>query len=198
MNFSYLFQTSLLFAIILDPLGNVPIYLGVLRDFPPKQQQKIVIRELLIALGIMVLFFFFGTGFFRLLGIDQPSLQVAGGAILFLIGIRMIFAAPKEEKQRGVPKDPLIVPLAVPAVAGPGILATISIYGGVSGYGLETLLSIMIAWACLLPPLLAAPWLKHVLGDRGLIAAERLFGFIVILVSTQMCINGLASVFSHG
>lgn len=198
MNISYLFQTSLLFAIILDPLGNVPIYLGVLRDFSPAQQRKIVIRELLIALGIMIFFFFFGTGFFRLLGIDQPSLQVAGGSILFLIGTRMVFAAPQEEIQRGVPKDPLIVPLAVPAVAGPGILATISIYGGVQGYGVETLLSIIIAWASLLPPLLAAPWLKHVLGARGLVAVERLFGFTVILLAVQMCVNGLASVFSHG
>lgn len=183
-----------LFWIVLDPLGNVPIFVGLLSHFEPAQQQKIIIRELLIALGIMVIFLFFGQGFFHVLHISESSLQVAGGIILFMIAIKMIFSSPMQEKQGRVPKDPLIVPLAVPAVAGPGILATITLYGGGLQNNLLVLTAIVISWLLLLPFLLFSPYLKKWLGENGLIATERLFGYIIILISTQMTFSGLFSV----
>lgn len=184
---------AFLFLIVMDPLGNVPIFVGVLRSFDPERQRKIILRELLIALGFMILFLFFGQGFFRVLNVSTSSLQMAGGIILFIIAIRMIFAAPGQHKGGRIAKDPLIVPLAVPAVAGPAILATMTLYGGAAENKLLVLLAVFIAWLCLLPTLIFSPYLKKLLGDNGIIAAERLFGYIVVLVSTQMALSGLIS-----
>ncbi|MEZ5314862.1 MAG: MarC family protein [Chlamydiales bacterium] len=187
---------SFLFLIIMDPLGNIPIFVSVLKHFDLQQQKRIIFRELLIALGIMILFLFFGQGFFRLLNVSNSSLQIAGGIILFLIAIQMIFALPGEEGKEKIPKDPLIVPLAIPAVGGPGILATMTLYGGTVNNKFLTLLALFIAWLFLLPTLLFSGYIKKILGKNGITAAERLFGFIVILISTQMAISGLTSALS--
>jgi len=188
-----LFHMTFLFLIVMDPLGNVPIFVGILKHFDPLKQRKIIIRELLIALSIMIIFLFFGQGFFQLLNVSESSLQMAGGIILFIIAIRMIFAAPGQESSGRIPKDPLIVPLAVPAVAGPAILATMTLYGGTGGNKLLVLIAVVIAWLFLLPTLLFSPLLKKLLGENGIIAAERLFGYLVVLVSTQMALSGLIS-----
>ncbi len=190
-----LFHMTFLFLIVMDPLGNVPIFVGVLRHHEPKKQREIILRELLIALGIMVIFLFCGQGFFRLLHVSESSVQIAGGIILFIIAIRMIFATPSGEKTTRVPKDPLIVPLAVPAVAGPAILATMTLYGGSGASKLLVLTAVAIAWLCLLPILLFSPSLKKLLGENGLTAVERLFGYLVVLVSAQMAFNGLKTAF---
>lgn len=182
---------AFLFLIVMDPLGNVPIFVGVLRHFDHEKQKKIILRELLIALTVMILFLFFGQGFFQILHVSQPSLQMAGGIILFIIAIRMIFSSPGEKKEGRITKDPLIVPLAVPAVAGPAILATMTLYGGSGESKWLVLVALVIAWLFLLPTLIFSPFLKKILGENGIIAAERLFGFIVILVSTQMALTGL-------
>src|SRR6185503_13881794 len=132
MDWKLLFYTSFLFLMILDPIGNIPIFIGVLRDFEPKRQVAIIIRELLFALLIMLLFFFFGTGFFAILNIEQSSLQIAGCTMFFLIGVKMLFSKPKRitEMQHQPQGEPFIVPLATPAVAGPAIIATLMLYGG--------------------------------------------------------------------
>ena len=191
-----LFHMTFLFLIVMDPLGNVPLFVGILRPFDPAKQRQIIVRELLIALGFMVIFLFFGQGFFALLNVSDSSLQMAGGIILFIIAIRMIFSTPHAEKMARTPKDPLIVPLAVPAVAGPAILATITLYGGTGENKLLVLLAVVIAWLFLLPTLLFSTYLKKWLGENGIIAVERLFGYLVVLVSTQMALNGLLSAFT--
>lgn len=188
-----LFHMILLFWIVLDPFGNLPIFVSFLQHFNPQRQRKIIIRELLIALGIMVIFLFFGQGFFHLLNISTPSLQITGGIILFIIAIKMIFSTPKPEKDtERIPKDPLIVPLAIPAVAGPAILATLTLYGGGLQNNITVLIAIVVAWLLVLPILLFSPLIKKFLGENGLVAAERLFGYIIILISTQMALNGLS------
>lgn len=191
-----LFHMSFLFLMVMDPLGNVPIFISAIKYFDPKKQRVIILRELLIALGFMIIFLFGGQGFFQLLHVSESSLQIAGGIILFLIAIPMIFATPHEEKVTRIPKDPLIVPLAIPAVAGPGILATMTLYGGTAENKSLVLLAVIIAWLFLLPTLLFSPYLKKLLGENGLAAAERLFGYLVVLISTQMALNGLTSALS--
>lgn len=186
-----LLHITFIFFLILDPLGNVPIFVGILRPFPPEKQKQIIIRELLISLAVMIIFLFFGSGFFTILGISEFALQMAGGIILFLIAVRMIFAQPKHGPVTKIPKEPFIVPLAVPAVAGPAILATITLYGGSGTSKLLILGAILLSWLFLLPFLLFSPLLKRWLGENGLVASERLFGFIVVLLATQMAITGL-------
>lgn len=189
-----IFHMTFLFWVVMDPFGNIPIFVTMLKHFDPAKQKKIIIRELTIALGVMILFLFGGRAFFQLLKISLPSLEMAGGIILFIIAVNMIFSSPLKAGVGRIPKDPLIVPLAIPAVAGPAILATITLYGGAIGSSkLAVLIAIVIAWLFLFPTLLFSPYLKKILGDNGIVAAERLFGYIVVLISCQMAVNGLLS-----
>ncbi len=180
----------LLFWIVMDSVGCIPIFVSLLRHFNPAKQKEIVIRELLIALFVMILFLFFGKWFFILLDINASSLSIAGGIILFIIAIRMIFGIRHKEHAGHIPKDPLVVPLAIPAIAGPAILATITLYGGSEGGRMVTLLAIVVAWLFSLPILFYALSLKKILGENGIIAVERLFGFILVLISTEMAKEG--------
>jgi multiple antibiotic resistance protein len=197
MDFALLFHTSFLFLIVMDPIGNIPVFVGVLSQFDPKQQTKIIFRELLIALIIMLVCFFFGRGFFALLAIEQSSMQIAGSTTLFLIGVKMLFSTPKSAEKIKKNQEPFIVPLATPAVAGPAISATIMLYAGNQEIShAVVLLSIIIAWLCLVPCLLASPFIKRVFKENGVIAAERLFAYLVILVAMQMAITGIKGTFA--
>lgn len=196
MNIGSLFHTAFVFFIILDALGNVPLFLSILKPFDPPHQRRIILREMLIALAVMIFFLFFGQGFFSLLNIRQSSLQIAGGIILFIISIRMVFSMKMHGKGKGSAREPMIVPLAIPAIAGPGILTTISLYGGgLQGNKLSTLIAILIAWAFSVPILLLSSQLKKILGTNGLIAVERLFGYLVVLIAAQTTLNGIVSTF---
>lgn len=196
MNAYDLFNMAFLFFIVLDAPGNVPIFVGVLKHFDPATQRKIIIRELVISLGFMIIFLLFGEGFFQILNVSQASLQVAGGIILFIIAVPMIFASPTHGSIGKIPKDPLIVPLAVPAVAGPGILANITLYAGSGENKFLVFLAIFIAWLFLVPILLFSSYLKKLLGENGLTALERLFGYLVVLIGAQMSIEGVLASFA--
>lgn len=186
-----LFHLVFLFWIVMDALGTLPVFVSLLKHFEPRRQRKIIVRELFIALGIMIIFLFFGNAFFHFLHVTHSSLEMAGGIILFMLAIKMIFSSPGQKKEGKVGKDPLIVPLAVPLIAGPGILATITLYGGGIENDLIVLAAIIIAWALTLPLLLFAPVLTKIFGENGIVAMERLFGYILVLISSQMAINGL-------
>jgi multiple antibiotic resistance protein len=188
-----LFHLVFLFWIVMDSLGTLPLFVSLLKHFEPKKQRKIIMRELLIALAIMIIFLFFGSGFFHLLNITHDSLEIAGGIILFMLAVKMIFSMPNSEKKGRLPKDPLIVPLAVPSIAGPGILATITLYGGGIANNLTVLLAIILAWAFSLPLLLFSPTITRLFGENGIVATERLFGYILVLISSQMAFTGLLS-----
>ncbi|MCP5470190.1 MAG: antibiotic transporter [Chlamydiales bacterium] len=191
-----LIHLTFLFLIILDPLGNVPIFVGVLKHLDHTVQRKVIIREMLIALGIMVIFLFFGNGFFQLLNVGEHSLEVTGGVILFLIALPMIFSHPQDTEVKPSRSDPLIVPLAVPAVAGPAILAAITVYGGgVEQSKMLVLFAILISWILTLPVLLLAPLLKKYLGENGLVAIEQFFGYLIILVAGKMILHGILGAF---
>lgn len=193
-NWKSLFHLVFLFWIVMDALGTLPIFVSLLKHFHPSKQRKIIARELSIALGIMLVFLFFGNGFFKLLQITPSSLQIAGGIILFMLAIKMIFSKPgAHENVNKVPRDPLIVPLAVPLIAGPGILATITLYAGGIESNTTIFFAIILAWFFTLIVLLVSPVLNRLFGENGVVAIERLFGFILVLISTQMAFNGFIS-----
>ncbi|MBS0623443.1 MAG: MarC family protein [Verrucomicrobia bacterium] len=185
---------TLLFWLILNPIGNVAPFVSFVGALERKRQFFVIAREMLIALGVLILALFFGEGFFHLLQIQTPALSVTGGIILFLISFRMIFSEPSsaETISKHV-AEPLIVPLAVPLVAGPGILAAIILYSGAEAHTGFVLAAILTAWAACLPILLFAPWIKHLLGINGTIAVERIFGFIIVVIATQTIIQGLVT-----
>ncbi len=182
---------------ILDPIGNVPIFASLLRKFEPSHQKKIIYRESFIALIAMIIFLFFGKAIYRVLNIDQTSLEIAGGILLFLIALKLIFPKKKKDENHLPPQEPFIVPLAIPAIAGPGILAMISLYGAMlPGKKLSLLTAIFVAWLLTIPFLLLSITLKRLIGDKGLGAMEKLIGFILVLLGLQMGLGGLQKAFA--
>lgn len=196
MDLETFFYTSFLFWVILDPLGNIPLLITLIAPFDAKKQKKIIFRELVFALIIMLLFLFFGIGFFSLIKVDTASLSIAGGILLCLLAIRMIFAKPHKNEPLLTAKEPFIFPLAIPAIAGPGALSMISLYGGVDfEHKLAVLSAILLAWLANIPILLLALPLKRALGENGLLAIQRLFGFIIILLAVQLVSKGILQAF---
>lgn len=186
-------SSALTLLFILDPIGNIPVFHAVLRGLEPRERTRVIVRELLIALGILLAFLWGGTQVLGFLGLQQPSLNIAGGILLFLIALRMVFPTPNQWGEEDA-QDPFIVPLAVPFVAGPSTIATLLLISSAEPRRMvDSTLALLIAWGITAATLLASPVLLRRLGQRGLRALERLMGMLLILVSVQMFLNGLTS-----
>ena len=175
----------------MDPLGNIPIFNSVLARFDTKKRSLIAARELLFALAILLAFLFAGTAILDFLGLSQSSLSIAGGVLLFIIALRMIFPRPSAE-EIDEEEEPFIVPLAMPLVAGPSTLAILLLLSSSQPERIwEWCTALVIAWAGTTLLLTASPYLMKVLGTRGLRALERLMGMLLVLLATQMLLNGV-------
>ena len=178
--------------LLMDSIGNIPFYISFLKKVPQKRQRIVICRELLIALSIMIFFSFLGNGLMNFLHIHHDALQIAGGIILFLLCIKMIFPVPHDaNKELPHDEEPFIVPLAVPLVAGPAVLAAIMIYAKEAASSFVIVGAILIAWIASLIILLSSSFLKSILGWRGITALERLMGLILILIAVEMFMNGI-------
>jgi len=176
----------------MDPFGNIPLFLSLLKDIEPKRRQKIILREVLIALGILVFFLFFGAHALSFLNLQEESVTIAGGIVLFIIGLRMIFPSSHGVMGEQPQGEPIIVPLAIPLIAGPSALATlILMVRSNPSLTMNYLVALLIAWAVTAAVLLAAPFLYKILHERGLTAIERLMGMLLIMLSVQMLLNGI-------
>lgn len=190
--FYSIFTISLSLFLLMDPIGNVPIYLSILKNIPDTESRKIVLREKLIALGIILFFFAVGRHFLMYLSISISSVQISGGIILFLIALNMIF--PSDKSFHKVDDNPpFIVPLATPLVAGPSVLAAVMIYSRQEISWYITALAILIAWLASTLILVFSPNLKKILGQRGLTGVERLMGLVLTLIAVQMFLEGVSS-----
>ncbi len=187
-----IFNIAFSLFILMDSLGNIPLFIALLKEIPHKRQRWIIFREMVIALVVIILFNFVGEGLLRFLHITEATVQIAGGLILFIIAIKMIFP-PAKDPNLDLPKDgePFIVPLAIPLIAGPAVLAAVMIYGHQEASLKDMLLAIGVAWAASLCILLLAPNIRKVLGWRGILACEKLMGLILTLIAVQMFLSGL-------
>ncbi len=181
--------------LIMDPIGNVPVFLAYLRNVEERRRTYVVARESLIALVILMFFLFFGASLARTLRIEPPALHISGGVLLFLISLGMIFpelthiASTPEQPQQA---EPFIVPLATPLLAGPSSMATIMLFISKEPQRLwHWLTALIIAWVITALILMASPRLSRVLGQRGLVACERLMGMILTVVAVQMFLDGI-------
>ena len=189
-----IFSAFITLLLVMDPLGNVPIFLAVLKDVEPKRRQWVIFRELVVALGVLLLFLWGGKPALDLLGLRQESISIAGAIILFLIAIRMIFPSPYGLIGDSPDGEPFIVPLAIPAVAGPSSLAIAMLMVNTDpSRMLEWTAALIAAWAVSAILLMASPLLLRALGNRGLIAMERLMGMILVIIAVQMFFNGVAT-----
>ena len=175
--------------LLMDPIGNIPLFIAILKDIPRKRQTQIILRELLIALVVMVLFNYLGDFLLSALQVTQYSVLISGGIILFLIALKMIFPSkPEGESTSTAEKEPFIVPLAIPLVAGPAVLAAIILY---SKQEAGSILAIIAAWIVTTLILLSSTFLNKILGHRGIIACERLMGLVLTMIAIQMFLEGL-------
>jgi len=174
----------------MDPLGNIPVFMSVLRRVDPERHLRITVRELLIAYVILLLYLFAGRYILDFLHLSQEAISISGGIILFIIAIRMIFPSPQGLFGDTPDGEPFIVPLAIPAVAGPSIMAVLMLMSTTTPT-MDLLIAISGAWVAAAVILLAATPMHRLLGQRGLTAIERLMGMILVMMSVQMMLNAL-------
>jgi multiple antibiotic resistance protein len=177
---------------IMDPLGNMPIANAILENFDSRSRAKILAREMLFALLILMLFLFAGNAIMDFMALSKSSLSLAGGVLLFIIALRMIFPPVIEDGEAPI-DDPFIVPLAMPMVAGPSTIAILLLLSRTQPEHLaEWSLALLAAWGGTAVIMTASPFLLRYLGDRGARAMGRLMGMILVLLATQMLLNGVA------
>jgi small neutral amino acid transporter SnatA (MarC family) len=187
-------SAALLLFLILDPLGNIPVFLSVLKPLAPARQRIVLARELLIALIVLMGFLWGGKYALDMMHLRQESVAIAGGIVLFLIGIRMIFPRPEGLMGEIPDGEPFIVPLAIPLVAGPSGMAAVMLMGSNEPTRLgDWSLALVIAWVGTAAILFSATLLYRWLGMRVLTALERLMGMLLVAISVQMVLDGVGT-----
>lgn len=189
---------ALTLFLVMDPLGNIPLFMAAMRNVPPERHKAVIVRELFIALGILVVMLFLGSTLLGILHISVEALTVGGGLILLLIAVRMIFPTPERNLNEPTPNDePFIVPLAVPYLAGPSAIATQIIFVNQFPDQMPALsIAVVLAWGGSAIILASSGWLAKVLGEKALTAIERLMGMILAMISVEMLLGGIRAYFS--
>jgi len=188
-------SAAILLFFVMDPIGNIPLFLTALKSVDRSRRLLVVGRELVIAYALLVGFLFVGRPFLAMLAISEPALTIAGGIVLFFIAIRMVFPATHGTLSEQIEGEPFVVPLAIPYVAGPSALATVLLM--TSQYPVrqfDWLLAISVAWLASAAILLAGSKISDFLGNKGLMAIERLMGMVLIASAVQMFLDGVSKV----
>jgi len=190
MNYTFASATILL-ILITDPVGNIPIFANALKYVAPERRPWVILREVMIAFVLLLVFMFVGEGFLRVMNLSALSLQIGGGVILFLIALRMIFPPPKTGVEEEV-REPLIVPLAIPAIAGPSALATVLLLvSQAPDRRMEWIAALSVTMTVSAVVLVLAERIQRVAGDRFVVALERLMGLVLVAVSIEMMLRGI-------
>ena len=186
-------SATILLLLITDPLGNIPIFVNSLRAVPPERRARVILREVLIAFALLLAFMFVGQSFLKAMSLSDVSLQIGGAVVLFLIALRMVFPPPPQDSP--VPlTEPLIVPLAIPALAGPSAMASVLLLVcQAPERRMEWVAALTVTMAVCAVVLLLAERLQRVVGLRVVSAFERLMGLILVSISVEMLIRGLKS-----
>jgi len=187
-------SAALLLFLVMDPFGNVPLFLTLLKDLPPHRRRIVLARELLIALATLLGFLYGGKWLLQALHLRQESVSIAGGIILFLIGVRMIF--PPKDGMFGPlhAGEPIIFPMAIPGIAGPSAMAMLMLLGHEHpGRTIDWTIALFAAWAATAAVLFSATLLFRWLGESVLGAVEKLMGMLLIAVSVQMLLDGVTA-----
>lgn len=186
-------SAALLLFLVMDPLGNVPLFLSLLKPVAPERRRRVLARELTIALVVLFAFLYGGQYLLDALSLRQESVSITGGILLFLIGLRMIFPQPESLFGEGEGGEPYIVPMAIPLIAGPSTMATLLLLGQREpDRTLEWSLALLLAWIASAVILFGSTALYRLLGPRVLSALERLMGMLIVALAVQMTLDGVA------
>lgn len=186
-----LFSLSVILFLIMDPIGNISSFLSLLKDLPKQRRRAIIIREMLIALAAMVAFNFLGEYIFQVLDINETTIRIASGVILFLVAIKILFPSVDSLRANLPSGEPFITPLAIPLIAGPSLLATIMLFARLEPSQPLMLSAIFISWFMAVAVLLLGSRLQKALGTNGLMACERLMGMVLVMLAIQRFAEGL-------
>jgi multiple antibiotic resistance protein len=192
------FSAAVMLFLIIDPLGNLPVFASILRHLDPKKRRKVLIRELLFALVIMLSFLYTGEAILNFLDLRTESVSIAGGIILFLIAIKMIFPSPGGVAGMAAGEEPFIVPMAIPLIAGPSILAALILLAHTDNSRMmDWTIALVSAWGMSAFILMFYKLFTRILGEKGLIAVERLMGMVLVMISVQMLLDGISKYITH-
>jgi small neutral amino acid transporter SnatA (MarC family) len=187
-----IFTATMTLLFVLDPFGNVPLVLSALAKVPAERRRFIVVRECVAAFAILAAFMIGGRAFLDLLQLSEFSLGIAGGIILFIIALRMVFHGPEGVFGEVPGGEPFLVPIAVPAIAGPSAAAVVMLMASRDPEHLGAwLAALTIAMLATLAVLSLAPAIQRVLGERGVLAVERLMGLVLTAIAIEMLLNGV-------
>jgi len=198
LEYNFLSATVLL-LLITDPLGNIPLFISALKNVPKDRRVKVILREVTIAFVILLVFMVIGDRFLRMMHLTDLSLRIGGGIVLFLIALRMVFPHPdgalgNDPRAGG---EPFIVPLAIPALAGPSALATVMLLTSQSpGQVPEWIGALTVTMIVCAVVLVLAQRIQQWLGERAVMAFERLMGLVLVAISVEMILGGIR-VFVH-
>ena len=182
----------------MDPVGNISSYLSLVKGIKRPKEIKILGREMLIALALMLVFNFIGEGIFNVLQISEITVKLSSGLILFLVALQILFPTLNSIRQNLPKGEPYLIPLATPLIAGPSLLATIMLFARAEDSMVVMLEAIFAAWFIAFLVLLSAHFLYRILGNNGLIACEKLMGMILVLLSIQRFLDGIKQFLETG
>jgi MarC family membrane protein len=178
--------------LVMDPFGNIPLFVSLMRNVTRARRTRVILRECLIAFTVLLVFALFGRPILGVLGLSGSSLSIAGGVILFLIALRMIFRHPEGIFGDPVEGEPFIVPLAIPSIAGPAAIAAVMLMVSRAPERLmEWCLALTVAMLVTVALLLSAERISRLAGERGLLAFERLMGLILTAIAVEMLLRGI-------
>jgi len=181
-----------LLLLVFDPFGGIPVFISALREVAPERRRAVILRECVIAFGVLVTFVFVGAPFMRVLGLSEQSLQIGGAVVLMLVAVRMVFPTGEGIYGRTPGGEPFIVPLAVPALAGPSALATVLLLVSHDpGRTWQWIGAIALALAASAFILAFAEKLQALLGERVTVAFERLMGLILAAIAVELMLRGI-------
>lgn len=193
MEYNFLSATVLL-VLITDPIGNIPLFINALKRVPVKRRPTVIVREVSIAFGILVAFMLGGRQFLQAMHLSDLSMRIGGGIVLFLIALRMVFPHPDGALggSGASHAEPLIVPLAIPAIAGPSAIATVMLLAAQAPEKrFEWLAALTVTMLISGVVLLASDQIQNWLGERAVAAFERLMGLVLIAISVDMLLEGV-------
>ena len=189
-------SAALLLFLVLDPVGNIPLFLCALQNVDEKRHRWVILRELLFGLFFLLLFLFAGRYILYAFHISKSALSIAGGVVLFLIAIKMIFAATDEIFSVDMEGEPYLVPLAIPLIAGPSAMTMVLLMmAGDPSRWFDWLIAVLLAWAMTSSILLFSGLLRKILKKRGITAMARLMGMILVTVAVEMLVSGIKQSF---
>lgn len=194
-----IFAAAFLLFLILDPVGNMPVFLSILKNVPAERRRRVLLRELVFALVVLLAFLVAGQVVLDFLRLEQEAVSIAGGIILFVIALRMIFPIHARPLAGELEGEPFLVPLAVPLIAGPSTIATLLLLVRTAPERLfDWVIALLLAWLATAAILLSASYFYRFLGPRVLIALERLMGMLLVVMAVQMFLNGLRDFLAGG